>query len=66
MRENKDGKEITTYTKNSNGEQEETTEFIPNTSTSSNTDVDGAMLPRESGPQYNPFQIFERLFKPRL
>ncbi|OXA61865.1 hypothetical protein Fcan01_02382 [Folsomia candida] len=71
IKENNNGKEITSYSRNGDtGEQVETTEFIPNTSAPPESTFNENRLihpgDKEQQQAFNPFQIFERLFKPRL
>jgi len=66
VRETNKGKEITTYIKDASGEREETREFIPN---ASYNPTDDTIIPAKNEEQlrtFNPYQIFERLFKPRM
>jgi len=62
IRENQDGKEITSYERNLDGDLKETTEFIR----SANSNGSNGIVPADPRPLYSPFAFFEKFFKPRL
>jgi len=69
IRETPEGREITTYTRNSKGEIDENTEFIPSSSNPSESYARNSSHDIQSFESFgftSPFRFFDSFFKPRL